>query len=124
MKLVLLQVPTPVTLFLALLGLTEPTPEDLEEENTDDEEGQDADAGIFLSGYPLVDRFPDLDHDLAEPECGCCHCDMSDKPGTTTSEPDMVLYSDRTSDTLMGDCKYSMGRQDRDTGYNFWEVED
>ena len=101
-----------------------------EEEETTDvavaEADQDAeeDAVIFLSGYPLVDRFPDLDHDLAEPECGCCHCDMSDKPGTTTSEPDMVLYSDRTSDTLMGDCKYSMGRQGRDTGYNFWEVED
>jgi len=53
-----------------------------------------------------------------------CSVSPEGEPGTTTSEPDMVLYSDRTSDTLMGDCKYSMGRQVRDTGYNFWEVED
>ena len=77
-----------------------------------------------LSGYPLVDRFPDLGCDLAEPECGCCHCDLSDKLGPTTSEPDMVLYSDRTSDTVMSDCRYLKDRLVRDTGYNFWEVED
>ena len=75
-------------------------------------------------GSPLVDRFPDLGCDLAEPECGCCHCDLSDKLGPTTSEPDMVLYSDRTSDTVMSDCRYIKDRLVRDTGYNFWEVED
>ena len=86
----------------------------------------DRDDGGYLplSGYPLVDRFPDLDHDLEDPECGCCHCDMSDKKGTMTSEPDLVLYSDRTSDTIMSDCRYFVNRQGRDTGYNFWDVED
>ena len=92
-------------------------------QDIDDDDGR----GDFpLSGYPLVDRFPDLEHDLAEPDqdCGCCHCDMSDKKGNTTSEPDMVLYSDRTSDTIVPDCRYLMNRQCRDTGYNFWDVED
>ena len=32
-----------------------------------------------LSGYSLVDRFPDLGCALAEPECCCCHCDLSVK---------------------------------------------
>ena len=99
-----------------------------------DEEDSDTDAAVSdheeeddyfpLSGYPLVDRFPDLGCDLAEPECGCCHCDLSDKLGPTTSEPDLVLYSDRTSDTVRSDCRYFTDRQARDTGYNFWEVED
>ena len=71
-----------------------------------------------------MDRYPDLGCDLAEPECGCCHCDLSNKLGPTTSEPDLVLYSDRTNDTVMSDCRYFMDRQTRDTGYNFWEVED
>ena len=49
---------------------------------------------------------------------------MSDKRGTTSSEPDMILYSDRTSDTIVPDCRFFMNRQGRDTGYNFWDVED
>merc|ERR1712142_450992 len=77
-----------------------------------------------LADYPLVDRFPDLDHVQVEPECGCCYCDMTDKKGLTTSEPDMVLYSDRTSDTIVPDCRYFKERQGRDTGYSVWEVED
>ena len=94
-----------------------------EDEALTDHDEEDDDY-FPLSGYPLVDRFPDLGCDLAEPECGCCHCDLSDKLGPTTSEPDLVLYSDRTSDTVMSDCRYFMDRQARDTGYNFWEVED
>ena len=51
-----------------------------------------------------MDRYPDLGCDLAEPECGCCHFDLSHKLGPTTSQPDLVLYGDRTSDTVMSDC--------------------
>ena len=79
-----------------------------------------------LAGYPLFNRFPDLDHAQAEPECGCCYCDMTDKKGITTSEPDLVLYSDRTSDTIMPEpaCRYFKEKHGRDTGYGVWEVDD
>ena len=107
--------------------------EEVDQNEEEDDDGTDVAESDFveegddyfpLSGYPLVDRFPDLGCDLAEPECGCCHCDLSDKLGPTTSEPDMVLYSDRTSDTVMSDCRYLKDRLARNTGYNFWEVED
>ena len=98
--------------------------EDFDTDEAVNDHEEEEDDYFPLSGYPLVDRFPDLGCDLAEPECGCCHCDLSDKLGPTTSEPDLVLYSDRTSDTVRSDCRYFTDRQARDTGYNFWEVED
>ena len=109
------------------LEITEEETGDREDVDTDEETvnyEEEEDDYSPLSGYPLVDMFPDLDCHLAEPECDCCHCDMSDKLGLTTSEPDLVLYSDRTSDTVMSDCRCVMDMQGRNTGFNFWEVED
>ena len=52
------------------------------------------------------------------------HCELSEKLGPTTSEPELVLYSDRTSNSVMSDCRYFMDRQAREIGYSLWEVED
>ena len=42
-----------------------------------------------------------------------------------TFEPDLVLYSGRTSrDSFRPDCRCVMVRQGRDTGVNYVEVED
>ena len=95
-----------------------------EETVTDDEEDD-----YPLSDYPLVNRFPDLECDLAEPEPDYAEsgddCDLSDQLVPTTSEPDLVLYSDRTSsDSTMPDCRCVRKMQGRDTGFNLWEVED
>ena len=102
------------------------TPEDGDEVanlyDTEDDTDQEDEEGP-LSGYLLVNRFPDLDFHLVEPDSDWDR--PSDQHIPTTSEPDLVLYSDRTSsDSIMPVCRCARDFQARDTGFAYWEVED
>ena len=79
---------------------------------------QDDDYYALFSLSPLAESDPDCEESGDD-------CDLSDQLVPTTSEPDLVLYSDRTSsDSTMPDCRCVREMQGRDTGINYWEVED
>ena len=82
------------------------------------------DAMASLTDYPHFDEFPDLENDDDDDYVNdCCPCDFSDRLGPSTSEPDVILYSERTSDTVT-DCRYICAPPGRATGYSVLDVED
>jgi len=77
-----------------------------------------------LSDYPHFDEFPDLGNDDDDDfENDCCPCDFSDRLGPSTSEPDVIIYSERTSDAVT-DCYYICAPPGRATGFSILDVED